>query len=158
MPTPKHLMKNEIEINVHTEADCEPKLVKVDPEITVEELLKLLSPDRHHELLLILDDEDAPKERHHRLIDCGVHHGHDVHCHPHVIHYLVDDDEQKTTHHKLTPAEIIKKAGVDPTTHYLVRLFGINQQESYRDDPDKVIHMHTRMKFITCSLEPTPVS
>ena len=49
-------------------------------------------------------------------------------------------------------------AEVDSATHYLIRLYGVNQQESYRNDPNKVIHMHNRMKFITCSLEPTPVS
>jgi hypothetical protein len=151
-------MKNEIEIYVHTEADCEAKLIKVNPEITVEDLLRLVSPERHHELLLILEEEDTPKERHHRLAECGIQHGHHVHCHPHVIHYLVDDDEQKTKHHKLTPVEIMTKAVVDSATHYLIRLYGVNEQESYRNDPNKVIHMHNRMKFITCSLEPTPVS
>ena len=56
-------MKNEIEIYVHTETDCEPHLLKVDPEITVEDLLKLVSPERHHELLLVLEEEDTPRER-----------------------------------------------------------------------------------------------
>ncbi|HEV3272827.1 MAG TPA: DUF2604 domain-containing protein [Candidatus Methylacidiphilales bacterium] len=83
-------MRTEIEIYVYTEEAADPKLFKIDPDISVEELLKIISPDRHHELCLTLSGEDAPKVRNHRLKDCGLHNGRHVHCHPHG----------KTGHHR----------------------------------------------------------
>lgn len=74
-----------------------------------------------------------------------------------TFHYTVDGEPQSTTEHTLTPVGILTQAGIDPSTHYLVELRG-NNQISYRDEPDKVIHMHEHMKFISISTEPTPVS
>ena len=75
-------MKTEIEIYVFVEESDEPKLFKIDSAITVEELLRVLSPDRHAELYLTLSGDDAPKERHRRLKECGVRDGNYLHCHP----------------------------------------------------------------------------
>jgi len=82
-------MNKEIEIWVYPE-EAEPKLCKINPEATVEDLLKVISPDQHHELCLTLSGDDAPKEPNHRLKDCGIHTGHHVHCHP----------RGKTGHHR----------------------------------------------------------
>jgi hypothetical protein len=60
--------------------------------------------------------------------------------------------------HILTPNEIMANAGIDPNAHYLIRLVGEKNQESYKDRPDAPIHMHEGMRFITASLNPTPVS
>ena len=83
-------MNNEIEIYVCTEEASEPKPFKVELNLTVEDFLKLLSPDHHHELCLTLSGEDAPRDPNHRFHDIGIHQGDFVHCHHH----------KKTEHHR----------------------------------------------------------
>ncbi len=74
-----------------------------------------------------------------------------------AFHYTVDDEPQTTSEHVLTPTQILRNAGIDPNTHYLVQIIG-NHQESYKDEPDIEIHMHEHMKFVSVSTGPTPVS
>jgi hypothetical protein len=77
------IMKNKVEVYVYTEGDEEPKALNVSLEETVEELLKVVSPDRHHELCLIISGEGSPREKHHRLNECGIRRGHHLHIHSH---------------------------------------------------------------------------
>lgn len=148
----------EIEVTVHSHDGHEPRVIVINEDATIEDLLRRVSPEDHPKLYLVVGDEDHRRERHERMVDAGIKHGHDVHCHPHVIHYRVDDEPQETTKHIMTPTEIMGKAKVDPKTHYLIRLIGEKTQESYKDRPDAKIHMHEGMRFITASLGPTPVS
>jgi len=145
-----------IKIHVHKNDGEEPTIITINEDATVEELLRAISPEGHARLFLVVDEER--RERHHKLHECGVRDNHHVHCHPHEIHYTVDKEPQETTHHKLTAYEIIKNAGVDPETHYLIRLKGDHGKESYQNEPKKVIHLHNCMRFLTASLGPTPVS
>lgn len=71
--------------------------------------------------------------------------------------YIVDDEPQQTTAHQLTPTQIMANAGIDASTHYLIQLHG-NSRTSYEGKPTETIHMHEKMKFITVSTAPTPVS
>jgi hypothetical protein len=75
----------------------------------------------------------------------------------HTITYLVDDEEQTTTEHQLTPTQILTNAGIDPATHYLVQIEG-NHKVSYENKPNEIIHMHEKMKFISIAVGPMPVS
>ncbi len=74
-----------------------------------------------------------------------------------IFHYTVDGEPQTTTRHVLTPRQILANAGINPQTYYLVQIKG-NVQESYKDTPDKEIHMHQHMKFISIYMGETPVS
>lgn len=74
-----------------------------------------------------------------------------------VFDYTVDGEPQSTSEHILTPKAILLKAGIDPATHYLVQIIGANT-ESYKDTPEKELHMHEHMKFVSSSMGPTPVS
>ena len=74
-----------------------------------------------------------------------------------VFNYTVDGEPQSTTEHQLTASQILKNAGKDPASHYLVLLEG-NTQKSYEGKSNEIIHMHQHMKFISLSLAPTPVS
>jgi hypothetical protein len=76
---------------------------------------------------------------------------------PHIIHYSVDDEPQETTEHALTPIQIMQRAGIDPSTHYLVELVG-NARKSYKDAPSEPIHMHEHQKFATQFTGEVPVS
>ncbi len=78
----------------------------------------------------------------------------------HVIHFSLDDEPQETTERVLTPRQIManaKPAPVDPNTHYLVQIEG-QHQVSYKDKPDEPIQMHEKMRFVSISTGPTPVS
>ena len=78
----------------------------------------------------------------------------------HVIHFTLDDEPQETTEMVLTPRQIMenaKPAPIDPSTHYLVQIEG-QHQVSYKDKPDEPIHMHEKMRFVSVSTGPTPVS
>jgi hypothetical protein len=74
-----------------------------------------------------------------------------------IFHYVVDDEPQETTEHDLTPTQILKNAGIETASHYLVQIEGAHDV-SYENEPDKIIHMHEKMKFIAPSRKPTPVS
>ena len=76
---------------------------------------------------------------------------------PHAITYTVNGENQSTTEKELTPVQIIKNAGLDPESNYLIELKG-NQQISYKDKPNESIKMHNNMKFITNFIGPTPVA
>jgi hypothetical protein len=75
---------------------------------------------------------------------------------PPTFDYTVDEEPQSTTEHQLTVRQILDKAGLDSSSHYLVQLKG-NHRETLTD-LDAVIHMHEHMKFISVSTQPTPVS
>jgi len=80
---------------------------------------------------------------------------HEDHEHHHrIIVYYVDGEKQETKEPERTAIEIMKAAGIDPATHYLVRL---PDRKSYKDDPDEGIHLHEDEKFIVISTQPTPV-
>ena len=157
LPAHQPTMK-EIEVRIHSHDGQEPRVIAINEGATIEDLLRKVSPEGHAALYLVIGDEEHRREHRERIADTGIKHGQDVHCHPHLIHYRVDDEPQETTTHILTPTEIMEKAKVDPKTHYLIRLIGEKDQESYKDRPDAKIHMHEGMRFITASLGPTPVS
>ena len=75
----------------------------------------------------------------------------------HVIDYTVDGEPQSTTETTLTAAQILKNAGLDPSTYYLVQKEG-QHQISFQGKPNEPIHMHEHMVFIAISTAPTPVS
>jgi hypothetical protein len=79
------------------------------------------------------------------------------HKHEHEINYTVNDEPQKTAKKELTPVEIMKHAGIDPAQNYLIEIEG-HHKKSFKDEPNKEIHMHNHMKFITNFIGPKPVS
>ena len=80
----------------------------------------------------------------------------DQHPQNHVIHYFVDDEEQTTTAHRLTVEQILKNAGLDPSTHYLIELEGHHQVQ--HQNLGEEIRIHEKQKFISVFNGPTPVS
>lgn len=75
-----------------------------------------------------------------------------------TFEYTLDDEPQTTTEHQLTPAAILTNGGIDAATHYLVELRGKDGQHSFENTPNDPIHMHQKMRFISISKKPTPVS
>jgi hypothetical protein len=56
-----------------------------------------------------------------------------------------------------TPNEILTLVGLDPTTHYLVRIEG-RHQHSFEGRGDEQIRVHPGERFVSVSTGPTPVS
>jgi hypothetical protein len=74
-----------------------------------------------------------------------------------AILYSVNGEPQWTMEKELTPVKIMEAAGVDPSQNYLVEIKE-HKPESFKDDPNKIIHMHNGLKFITNFMGPKPVS
>jgi hypothetical protein len=72
------------------------------------------------------------------------------------ITYFVDGEKQETEKRELTVAQILEKAGLDPTTHYLVELRGPEQIKL--TDSNEVIKLHEHEKFISVFTGVTPLS
>ncbi len=75
----------------------------------------------------------------------------------HEINYTVDDEPQTTTLKEMTPVQIMDKAGIDPNKNYLSLIEGVHKK-SYKDEPNAIIHMHEKMRFISTFMGPKPVS
>ena len=69
------------------------------------------------------------------------------------FHYTVDGEPQETDNYTMTPIQIMKQDSIDPSKYYLVQYEG-SEKISYKDDPNKEIHMHNAMVFITIELAP----
>ena len=77
--------------------------------------------------------------------------------HPvHSITYFVDNESQTTTEATLTVGQILKNAGLDPSSHYLIELQGDHQVE--HKDINESIRVHEKEKFISIFHGPTPLS
>jgi len=73
-----------------------------------------------------------------------------------TIRYTVDGKPQTTTKDELTPDQILTDAGIDPKTNYLVEIKG-REKISFQGKTEP-IKLHDGMKFISVSINPTPVS
>ena len=73
------------------------------------------------------------------------------------IDITVDGEPVTVDGHDQTPNAVLRAAGIDPTTHYLVRLDG-RHQTSYKDQGDVEINVHEGEKFVSVFSGPTPVS
>ncbi|MES2460253.1 MAG: hypothetical protein V4671_06700 [Armatimonadota bacterium] len=72
--------------------------------------------------------------------------------------YIVDDEPQSTDEKFLTPTQILTKAGIDATTHYLKQVTKGEESISYQNEPNAQIKMKNHLKFISVRKGPTTVS
>jgi hypothetical protein len=73
------------------------------------------------------------------------------------FNYTVDGEPQSTTEHTITPDQILKNAGLDPATHYLIEVKG-SVKESFQGKGGVELHIHEHMVFVSVFTGPTPVS
>jgi hypothetical protein len=71
------------------------------------------------------------------------------------IEFSVDGEDFTTNERRLTAAQILQLAGLDPATHYLTLVRGKKQQRLANDE---VVEMHDGLRFVSASTEPTPTS
>lgn len=73
------------------------------------------------------------------------------------IVFRVDDEDYSTNELELTPIDIFKIIGLDPSKFYLKQIDG-HIDINYKNDETKCIVMLGHLKFITCKREPATVS
>lgn len=73
------------------------------------------------------------------------------------IEFTVDGEPVTTTEDHLTPNQILRLAGIDPATSYLVKVDG-RRQESYQGRGDEPIRVQEHEVFVSVSTGPTPTS
>jgi hypothetical protein len=73
------------------------------------------------------------------------------------IEILLDGDPLLIPDKKISPNEILKIAGLDPFTHYLVQVEK-REQISYQGKGEEPIKVHKGDVFVSLSTEPTPTS
>ena len=121
----------EIELYIHTAEHHDPKLVKVDENATVEELLKRFAPEGNGDIHLTTEGEEEPHDRHRKLSECGVKHRHHVHCHRcrKVAVTVFYNGEQS---HSFAPSATIEKV-----LQWALRTFGLKGADAL----DKVLRL-----------------
>ena len=73
------------------------------------------------------------------------------------ITFTVDGEPVTTTVAELTPNDILRLAGVDPASNYLVRVRR-REQESFQGRGNDPIRVHEHEVFVSVSTGPTPTS
>jgi hypothetical protein len=76
---------------------------------------------------------------------------------PKTITISLDGEDLELPDRDTTPNEILRTAGLDLATHYLVKIHG-KDQDSYQGRGDETIKVHNKEKFISLSTGPTPTS
>lgn len=69
----------------------------------------------------------------------------------------VDGEVLEITEHELTPAAIMSRAGIDPTTHYLLEIRG-HERVPLEGKNDLPIHIHEKLQLVSVNTGPKPVS
>ncbi len=74
-----------------------------------------------------------------------------------AIEFTVDGETYSSEERELTAGNILRLAGKDLATHYLVEIRGQRERQEY-GDPDQTVKVHPGSKFVTVFTGPTPVS
>jgi hypothetical protein len=123
------IMKNEIEIFVHTGERPEPRVIKITGDATVENLASVIKAtgavigELEEEILLLVENEEKLLKREHKLSDCGIKHGHHVHWHGVVI--IVNTREKRWNKKAISYEQVVILAfgaySPDPNTVYTIK-------------------------------------
>lgn len=72
------------------------------------------------------------------------------------VSYFVDGETLMTADSTLTVEQVLRQAGLDPATHYLIELRG--QHQLPHQTLTEVLHIHNQERFVSIFNGPTPVS
>jgi len=121
---------NTIEIIAHTSKGAEPRTIKIAEDATIEQLIKELqaagaaigeSVDR---ISLWIDEDEVVCHKHQRLHECGIRHGHHLHCHQREVVIIVNTREKKWDKKEISYEEVVILAfgsySQDPNVVYTV--------------------------------------
>jgi hypothetical protein len=109
----------EIELYIHTAERRDPKLVKIDEDATVDDLLRHIASEANGDVQLRIEGEEEPHERHRKLRDCGIKHRDHIDCHHcHKVAVAVFYNSEQTR--SFAPSATIEKV-----LHWALRAFGL---------------------------------
>ncbi len=74
-----------------------------------------------------------------------------------AIEFTIDGETYSSQECELTAEDVLRLAGKDPSTHYLVEVRGQRERHEYRD-PSVAVKVHPGSKFLTIFTGSTPVS
>src|SRR5689334_5858784 len=116
-----------LEIDVCTSKGTEPRRLKIAEDSTIEQLLNQMRVagatigESGEDILLWVEDEEITCRKHKKIHECGIGHGHRVHCHDGVVFLIVNTREKEWHKKEISYKEVVTLA------------FG-----SYSDDPNIV--------------------
>ena len=78
---------------------------------------------------------------------------------PEVFNYTLDAEPEMTDKSQMTPNEILKAGGLNPSDYFLVQVLDDGTQKSYQSIPEEPIEMICAgMQFVSVFSGPMPVS
>lgn len=142
--------------SIHYTVDGKPQSARVT-ERTATEIIEIAGEDPEERFLVEIMGERRESFHDHPHKVIKLHDGQVFETSRRTVHFTVDDETISSRDHELSPEEVMKRAGVNPADHYLVRVTG-GQQESFRGKASTPFHVRQNDKFITLWMAPTPVS
>jgi hypothetical protein len=153
----------EIELHVHTCEGVEPKLIKIASDATVEQLIKEIQAagaavgEPGEEIILWVENEEVACRKGQKIHECGIKHGHHLHCHRCNHVNVVVTHESQTKEKSFPPSATVAKVHA-----WAVEAFGLkgrahNEVLFLHGDlkaklPDHS-HVGSYVKFPHCELE-----
>jgi len=120
-----------IEINIYSSNSVDPRLVKIAEDATIGEFIKEAQAagaaigEPGEEIILLVEDKQVACRKHQKIHECGIQHGHRVHCHPHEVVIIVNTREKKWNKKEISFEEVVILAfgaySPDPNVVYTVK-------------------------------------
>lgn len=105
-----------LEINVYSSNSVDPRLIKIAEDATIEQLLKEAQAagaaigELGEKIILLVEDTEVECRKYQKIYECGIKHGHRVHCHPHEVVIIVNTREKKWDKKDISYEEVVKLA------------------------------------------------
>jgi hypothetical protein len=105
-----------IDIKVYASNSVDPKIIKIDDNATIEQLFKEAQAagaaigEPGEEITLLVEDKEVGCRKLQKIHECGIKHGHRVHCHPHEIVIIVNARERKWDKKEISFDQVVKLA------------------------------------------------
>lgn len=121
----------EIELYIHTAEHRDPKFVKIDEEVSIEQLVKRIVPGANGDIHVTIEGEEEPCEPHRKLHECGIKHRNHLHCNRcrRIEVAVFYNGEQNGS---FAPSATIEKV-----LHWALRAFGLTGADAL----DKVLRL-----------------
>jgi hypothetical protein len=91
----------------------EPRPNKIGEDATIEQLLKQLQAagaaigESEGKITLWIEDQEVECHKHQRIHECGIQHGHHVHCHPREVVIIVNTREKQWAKKEISYRELV---------------------------------------------------
>ena len=122
---------NEIDIHIHTDGEGHSKTIKIAEDATIGRLLELARAagaaigESGEEIILLIENKETRCHKDRKIHECGIKHGHHVHCPPQAVIIIVNTREKKWGKKEISFEEVVVLAfgaySTDPDVVYTVK-------------------------------------